>query len=211
MAQDIEGLSDPKAMRALAHPARLMILNRLGEEGSATATEVAEIAGITPSAASYHLRMLAKYGFVEDAPPRGDGRERLWKSVDKPISVGVLPGDQPDVRDAKVSLISAFRREASEEAERALAVADQEPDDWRDATHFNRIRIRVDASELAWLNEEIDKLIQPYVASRRKEKDAPGGARLAEAQINLFPLAKRVAPGLPTEDHDAPPGMSDRT
>ncbi|MFD0479590.1 winged helix-turn-helix domain-containing protein [Nonomuraea thailandensis] len=39
--------------------------------GSATATEVAEIAGITPSAASYHLRMLAKYGFVEDAPPRG--------------------------------------------------------------------------------------------------------------------------------------------
>ena len=65
------GLSDPKAMRALAHPARLAILTRL--EGSATATEVAEVAGITPSAASYHLRMLAKYGFVEDAPPRGDG------------------------------------------------------------------------------------------------------------------------------------------
>ena len=75
-----ESLSDPKAMRALAHPARLAILNRLGVDGSATATEVAEVAGITPSAASYHLRMLAKYGFVEDAPPRGDGRERVWRA-----------------------------------------------------------------------------------------------------------------------------------
>src|SRR6478752_3155819 len=97
MEQDRDGLTDPKAMRALAHPARLAILNRLGADGSATATEVAEIAGITPSAASYHLRMLAKYGFVEDAPPRGDGRERVWKPTSTPLSVGVQPGDQPEV------------------------------------------------------------------------------------------------------------------
>ncbi|MFI6742342.1 ArsR/SmtB family transcription factor [Nonomuraea sp. NPDC050451] len=198
-----EGLSDPRAMRALAHPARLMILNRLGLEGSATATEVAEIAGITPSAASYHLRMLAKYGFVEDAPPRGDGRERLWKSVNKPISVGVKPGDQPDVRDAKVTLMLAFRREANEEADRALAATEGEPDEWRDVTRFNRMRIRVDPEELARLNESIEKLVEPYFIANRDEKDAPREARIAEVQLNLFPVAKRPTPGLPTEDHDA--------
>lgn len=206
MTRHGEGLSDPKAMRALAHPARLMILNRLNVEGSATATEVAEIAGITPSAASYHLRMLAKYGFVEDAPPRGDGRERLWKAVGKPVSVGVLPDDQPDVREAKVTLITAFRREANEEAERALANIDQEPEEWRDATLFGRYRIRVDAEELAQLNREIGKLIEPFVVQRRREGVAPKGARVAEAQVNLFPVVARAVPGLPTEDHGAARG-----
>ncbi|MFI6632469.1 ArsR/SmtB family transcription factor [Nonomuraea fuscirosea] len=206
MTRHGEGLSDPKAMRALAHPARLMILNRLNVEGSATATEVAEIAGITPSAASYHLRMLAKYGFVEDAPLRGDGRERLWKAVGKPVSVGVLPDDQPDVREAKVTLITAFRREANEEAERALANIDQEPEEWRDATLFGRYRIRVDAEELAQLNREIGKLIEPFVVQRRREGVAPKGARVAEAQVNLFPVVARAVPGLPTEDHGAAGG-----
>ncbi|WP_327584778.1 helix-turn-helix domain-containing protein [Nonomuraea sp. NBC_00507] len=203
MTRDSDVLSDPKAMRALAHPARLMILNRLGVEGSATATEVAEIAGITPSAASYHLRMLAKYGFVEDAPPRGDGRERVWRPVNRSIHVGVQPGDQPDVRDAKLSLMQAFRREANEEADRALAGIDQEPDEWRDATRFNRSLIRVDAEEMVRLNEAIQKLIEPYAARGREEADAPSGARIAEVQVNLFPVAKRPVPGLPTEDHDA--------
>ncbi|SEG54378.1 Helix-turn-helix domain-containing protein [Nonomuraea solani] len=203
MTRDSEWLSDPKAMRALAHPARLMILDRLGVEGSATATEVAEIAGITPSAASYHLRMLAKYGFVEDAPPRGDGRERLWQAVDKSLSVGVLPEDQPEVRAAKVSLMAAFRREANDEANRALSQVDQEPEDWRDATQFGRTRIRVSAQELAQLRDGIEKLIEPYRVRRRSEAEAPEGARISEVQVNLFPVAKRGVPGLPTEDHDA--------
>ncbi|MFF4190610.1 ArsR/SmtB family transcription factor [Nonomuraea sp. NPDC001831] len=202
MTQDMEGLSDPKMMRALAHPARLLILNRLGVEGSATATEVAEIAGITPSAASYHLRMLAKYGFVEDAPPRGDGRERLWRSTHKPFSVGVLPDDQPEVRDAKTLLIKAFRKEAGDEADRALASIENDTDEWRDATRFSRTRIRVDASELGRLSQEIEKLLEPYIAHQRSQQDAPSGARIAEAQINLFPVAPRTSPGLPTEDHD---------
>ncbi|MEV0596686.1 ArsR/SmtB family transcription factor [Nonomuraea cavernae] len=203
MTRERESLSDPKAMRALAHPARLAILNKLNVGGSATATEVAEIAGITPSAASYHLRMLAKYGFVEDAPARGDGRERLWKATDKPLMIGMLPDDQPEVREAKDLLIQAVRREAEEEVRRALSGYDREPKEWRDVIRFNRTLLRVDAAEMARLNEEIEKLLQPYIARYRSEEAAPSGARIAEAQVNLFPLAGRIVPGLPTEDHDA--------
>ncbi|MER6942453.1 helix-turn-helix domain-containing protein [Nonomuraea sp. NPDC000554] len=203
MTRDIESLSDPKAMRALAHPARLTILNQLGVVGSATATEVAEIAGITPSAASYHLRMLAKYGFVEDAPPRGDGRERVWRSVAKSLSIASRSGDQQDVREAKDLLIRAFRRDANEAVERALAGGDREPDEWKDATRLSRTLLRLDAAEMKRLGEEIDKLLQPYVARHRSPEDAPEGARVAEAQVSLFLYAQRPAPGLPTEDHDA--------
>jgi hypothetical protein len=59
-------LTDPGAVRALAHPGRYAILERLQLEGPATATECAQVAGLTPSACSYHLRLLARHGFVED-------------------------------------------------------------------------------------------------------------------------------------------------
>ncbi|GAB2963542.1 ArsR/SmtB family transcription factor [Nonomuraea fastidiosa] len=206
MTGDTSTLSDPKAMRALAHPARLAILNRLGVEGSATATEVAEIAGITPSAASYHLRMLAKYGFVEDAPPRGDGRERVWRAVDRRLAVGIQPEDQPEVRTAKRHLIAALRRSAHEEAERALQEVEKETQEWRDAVRFARHRIRVNARELACLNQEIEKLIEPYLVRNRDAETAPEGARVSEVQLNLFPVPRRPRPGLPTEDHGFPRG-----
>lgn len=71
--------TDPRTARALAHPARVAILNRLIVDGPATATDCAEVAGLSPSACSYHLRTLARYGFVRLASPGDDGRERVWQ------------------------------------------------------------------------------------------------------------------------------------
>lgn len=75
-------LTDPRMMRALAHPARIAIWQFLGLEGPATATECAEVAGLSPSACSYHLRTLARYGFVEeDLASAADGRQRPWRAT----------------------------------------------------------------------------------------------------------------------------------
>ncbi|RBQ15182.1 ArsR family transcriptional regulator [Spongiactinospora rosea] len=198
-------LSDPKAMRALAHPARLAILTRLQTEGVATATEVAEVVGVTPSAASYHLRMLAKYGFVEDAPPRGDGRERVWQAREQGMSVTPEPGDEPEVRAAKDLLIRAFRANADDEVTRALAHREREAAEWRDAAVWVRSILLVDAEELKGLAKRIEELIAPYRVSVRARSETTTGARLAEAQINLFPRAERRAQGLPTEVHGVHP------
>ena len=95
-------LTDPKMMRALAHPGADRDLAHLGLRGPATATECAEVAGLSPSACSYHLRTLAKYGFVEeDRASAADGRERPWRArllaftlEDSPDAAG-RPGGQP--------------------------------------------------------------------------------------------------------------------
>jgi DNA-binding transcriptional ArsR family regulator len=71
---------DAATMRALAHPARITSLEHLMRGGPATATELAEVAGLTPSAMSYHLRLLERAGLITAAPGRGDGRERVWQS-----------------------------------------------------------------------------------------------------------------------------------
>ena len=74
-------VDDAATMRAIAHPVRLALLEALGRHGPLTATEAAEIIGESPSACSFHLRMLAKYGLVEDAGG-GTGRRRPWRRTD---------------------------------------------------------------------------------------------------------------------------------
>jgi DNA-binding transcriptional ArsR family regulator len=85
-------LTDPRALRALAHPLRMALVEALVLHGTLTATEAAEIVGSTPSNVSYHLRNLAKYGFVEEAEG-GVGRERPWKPGAVSLS---LEYDEPD-------------------------------------------------------------------------------------------------------------------
>lgn len=94
-------ITDPRAMRALAHPARLAILQHLALEGPATATECAEAAGLSPSACSYHLRALAGHGFVEeDRSSAADGRHRPWKARVVSMTIGRGPGQPAAARTA---------------------------------------------------------------------------------------------------------------
>ncbi len=71
-------IDDAPTLRALAHPIRLALLEALGRTEPLTATQAAELIGESPSACSFHLRMLAKYGLVEDAGG-GQGRRRPWR------------------------------------------------------------------------------------------------------------------------------------
>jgi DNA-binding transcriptional ArsR family regulator len=76
---------DPSALKALAHPLRVRLLAALRETGPATATELAGRLGTESGSTSYHLRVLARHGFVEDAPAgegaRAHHRERRWAAA----------------------------------------------------------------------------------------------------------------------------------
>jgi predicted ArsR family transcriptional regulator len=78
-------LTDPLELRALAHPTRITLLGLLGVHGTMTATQAAEILDTTPASTAYHLRTLAKYGFVEDAEG-GSWRERPWRATKAGLS-----------------------------------------------------------------------------------------------------------------------------
>ncbi|CAM5570139.1 hypothetical protein SANTM175S_04154 [Streptomyces antimycoticus] len=80
-APDDVRVLDPRTLRGLAHPLRMRLLTALREYGPATASQLADRLGESSGATSYHLRQLATYGFVEDDPERGKGRERWWKAA----------------------------------------------------------------------------------------------------------------------------------
>jgi len=62
-------------------PFRLRLRGELVEGGPATATQLAARIGESSGTTSYHLRQLAAYGFVDDEPTLGIGRERYWRAL----------------------------------------------------------------------------------------------------------------------------------
>ena len=79
-------ITDPTIIRALAHPVRMGLIELFGVRETLTATQASEALGESPANCAFHLRTLAKYGFVEEAGG-GRGRERPWKASTKSIRI----------------------------------------------------------------------------------------------------------------------------
>ncbi|MFI7443745.1 helix-turn-helix domain-containing protein [Nonomuraea indica] len=73
-------ISDPRVLKVVAHPLRVRLLGLLRSDGPATASELGRAVGESSGSTSYHLRELAKYGFIEEDPDRRDGRKRRWRA-----------------------------------------------------------------------------------------------------------------------------------
>ncbi|MFD2765619.1 ArsR/SmtB family transcription factor [Micromonospora eburnea] len=84
-------LTDARELRALSHPVRLALLEALGG-GPLTATQAGELIGESPTTCSFHLRQLARYGFVEEAGG-GRGRARPWRLTRQGWSAPARPDD----------------------------------------------------------------------------------------------------------------------
>ena len=80
-------LADPSVIRALSHPARVVVIDELFSGRVATSTQLAALAGLSPSAMSYHLRSMAKLGVVERDESGTDGRERPWRACGSGITL----------------------------------------------------------------------------------------------------------------------------
>ena len=136
---------DAAVMRAMAHPARLALLEHLRNSGPATATECAGVVGLSPSATSYHLRALARAGLVEAAPGRGDGRERLWRVSAGRYEVSGVADLAPEGREALRALLESLLAWDDARVRRYLSRLDAEPGEWQDAAFFMDSTLQITA------------------------------------------------------------------
>ena len=100
---DIREITDARTLRALSHPVRLALIEELTIGGALTATELGERIGESPTTCSFHLRQLAKYGFVEEAGG-GKGRARPWRMTSIGMSFGETRDNDPEYEIASRAL-----------------------------------------------------------------------------------------------------------
>ncbi|GAB3810729.1 ArsR/SmtB family transcription factor [Micromonospora zhanjiangensis] len=174
-------------MRALAHPARIEIMEHLASTGEGvTATQCATLVGLSPSATSYHLRELARYGLIEQAPSRGDARERVWRSAVQGWSLG---GDlaEPEARAAERGLIDVHLARDFARIRHWFVEQQDAPRPWQDASELSNQLLLLTAEELAQVNAAVRDVLAPY---RRRDRlpDPPADARTVAVHYAAFPV-----------------------
>ncbi len=182
-------IRDPALMRALAHPARLAILDHLTSGVAATATEFAELVGLSPSATSYHLRALARAGLIAEAPGRGDARERVWTSSMRGYEVDAGQDAGPEARAAEDELIESLLVVQETRLRRYLAGRDKEPAEWYHLATVTESHLELTPDELREVRDKVTEVIKPY---RKGERAAvPDGSRTVSMSFRVFPLPER--------------------
>ncbi len=181
-ADDLK-ITDPRAMRALAHPARLAILELLYANGNANATECAKEVGGSPQAASYHLRALAKWGLVAPAAS-SDGRETRWELTARSISFE-SGDDSPQFRSAARALERRVLERDQRAMEEYLAAEQDESPEWRKAATTNSGTAYLTPEELREFADEVRKLWRKY--ERLDVAERPEGSRRIHVVFRAIP------------------------
>jgi len=184
---ELRRIEDARTLRALSHPVRIALLEVLGLHGPLTATQAAELIGETPTTCSFHLRQLAKYGFVTEAGG-GKGRERPWKAV-SPGFVIANPSTEPGVDVASEALMGLLRERWLARYREWLARRAAYSNAWRHAAGESEYLLYVTADELAELQHDLAALISERFGTRLQDHKArPADALPVEMLILSYPL-----------------------
>jgi hypothetical protein len=179
-------LTDPRALRAYAHPVRMALMGLLRTEGPLTATRAAELLGESSGTCSFHLRQLAKYGLVEEAGG-GTGREKPWRATTT-STVWDAPGDgSPETAAATGLLNTVIAEQYFEQLARWLEASPGEPAEWQEAAMLGDRILYVTPAELDELRGRVRELMDEYFERQLRPELRPEGARLVTWLNIAFP------------------------
>lgn len=188
------------ALRALAHPLRVELMNELSDFGPATASMLAERLGESSGATSYHLRQLAKHDIIVEDTERGSGRERWWRMAPGGVTIG-----------SAETLATPAGREASElislgwqqNNERRLASflrrgLDTFGFEWMESSTLSTSHQEVTREQLAEFGREYyalqERLKEKWKAENAEVENAGGEVadrKRVQIQFNAFPLVEQ--------------------
>jgi DNA-binding transcriptional ArsR family regulator len=153
-------VDDPLRLRALAHPLRMRLLGLLRLDGPATASGLAARVGESSGSTSYHLRQLARHGFIERAEELDRGRERWWRASDE--STVFQAGDFADSPES-VLLSTTYQQQVLHLHTALVAQYLDEQDTWRsewtNAASLSDYWVRLTPERLTDLRADMLRLI----------------------------------------------------
>jgi predicted ArsR family transcriptional regulator len=179
-------LTDPRALRAYAHPVRMRLIGLLRTEGPLTATRAADLLGESSGTCSFHLRQLAKYGLVEEAEG-GTGREKPWRATTTSTAWDTTGDSTPEMAAATSLLSTVVAEQYFEQLVRWLEARAGEPAEWQRAAMLGDRLLYVTPAELEELSGRMREMLDEYVERDLRPELRPAGARLISWLNIAFP------------------------
>jgi predicted transcriptional regulator len=179
-------LTDPRALRAYAHPTRMALVALLRRDGPQTATQAAAATGESVASCSFHLRQMAKYGLVELAGG-GRGREKPWRATAMFTDVDPADVSDPAVAAAAQAVQLAIAGQYAEQLARWLRARPGEPAPWREAASVGDVTLPLTVVELRDLGERMDDLVRPYLDRLGDTARHPADSRPVTVVHMAFP------------------------
>jgi predicted ArsR family transcriptional regulator len=186
MPEGVVQLTDPRALRAVAHPTRLKLIALLRRMGPLTATQAGERIDESPAGCSWHLRTLAKWGLVEEAGG-GRGRERPWQATAHGHEWAAR-GPSEEVDEAGDLLTRVVVERWFEEVLNWVDRRHGDTKEWVEAAVVEDRMIAVTAEELVDLQARIAALVAPYEKRVGDPEATPEGARNVTLVQLGFPI-----------------------
>lgn len=175
----------PESLRALAHPVRLRILGLLRSDGPATATSLAARLGLNSGATSYHLRQLARHGYIEDdvdGAHAGSRRERWWRAAHRSTEFGDDEQDEA-ARDSVGAFLQAVAVVQAEQVQHAVEERELLPARWRKVSVLADWEVRLTPSRARGLLQALESLVDE---TGEEPGDADDSAAVV-VQLAMFP------------------------
>ncbi|HEX3188514.1 MAG TPA: helix-turn-helix domain-containing protein [Streptosporangiaceae bacterium] len=179
-------LTDPRALRAYAHPVRMRLIGLLRTEGPLTATRAADLLGESSGTCSFHLRQLAKYGLVEEAQG-GTGREKPWRATTTSTAWDTTGDGTPEMAAATSLLSTVVAEQYFEQLARWLEARPGEPAEWQRAAMLGDRLLYVTPAELEELSGRMREMLDEYVERDLRPELRPADARLISWLNIAFP------------------------
>jgi predicted ArsR family transcriptional regulator len=173
-------------MRAITHHVRLALLEALGLEGPLTATRAGELIGEAPNTCSFHLRQLAKYGFVEEAGG-GEGRNRPWRLTTLGMRFTDVH-DDPELRLAAKGLDRMLRERYFARLQAFYDARSDYPAEWQATTGGSEFILHVTPEELQAVDREVTAIFDRYRGRASNPDLRPPGSLPVEVLLFAYPI-----------------------
>jgi DNA-binding transcriptional ArsR family regulator len=201
-------ITDPRAMRALAHPVRIALLEALAHAGTLTATQASQILGESPANCAFHLRTLAKYGYVEETGG-GRGRERPWRRAHESLRI-TSEHDDPQAALAAGELEKFFMDTVFDRARAALSRHASWPAEWQhNSLGGEQAMTYLTPEEARQLRDDTSRLLEPYFDRADYPDKRPPGAMPVEIVRLSYPLLHllRESAAAGDDEEETGPGL----
>jgi DNA-binding transcriptional ArsR family regulator len=180
----------PAALRALAHPLRIRILDLLPIRGPLTASKLGEIVGESSGSTSYHLRQLAKHGLVREVEGKGTARERWWERTPGGFSISSAGKDSPAGRQTAEAVNIEFLRLRNERV-MAFVRAGQEADEetlesWMGSATFVTVNKWATREQAKAVVEAWEQFAAEHLDPLSRQEGLPGAVPF-EIHFDVFP------------------------